>query len=77
MSETIRETDQILRQVKNLPWVVHVETTEYTDATHKLITEHSVIKRLEEIHTLQNLGVTVEAYSQTGHYGISIYATIP
>lgn len=76
MSE-LRDVDAIVGEVETLSWVLRVEETDREGATHRLITELSVINFDTEIHTLENCGVRVEGISQIGAYGETIYVTIP
>lgn len=68
-----RYDDQTLAQLESLSWVVRVNETDRDDATHEVVTEQSVVRYDYEIHTIENLGATVTAISQAGHYGCRVY----
>jgi len=74
---TTSRTAQTIERLESIAWVVSVHPCSRDDATHKLVTEQSVVRVNYEVHTIGNCGATVQALSQTGHYGIDVYVTIP
>lgn len=66
-------TEQLAERFADVEWVVRVEETKRNEATHQIITEKSVLRMNYEIHTIENLGCSVQAISQTGHYGCRVY----
>lgn len=76
-SSTTERRERVRDELRSLKWVIRTEETNRSDATHRLVTDQTVIRTDHEVHTLANIGVTVEAFSQAGHYGIHIYVTLP
>jgi len=66
-------TEQLADRFADVSWVVRVAETKRNEATHQIITEKSLVRMNYEIHTIENLGCSVQAISQTGHYGCRIY----
>jgi len=66
-------TEQLADRFRDVPWVVRVAETKRNEATHQIITEKSLVRMNDEIHTIENLGCSVQAISQTGHYGCRVY----
>lgn len=57
-------TEATVAQLRSIPWVTYVGETDREDATHRVETDRSVIRRRYEIHTLENCpGVRHEATS--------------
>lgn len=67
---------QTINQVLDLPWVEQVRTTDRDDATHTVLTNIGVVRRLHEVLELQNLGVSVEAFAPRPHGEMKVYVTI-
>ena len=74
MAQTPTE-QSVADRFRDVSWVIRVEETDRDGCTHRLITEQSVIRYEYEIHTIENLGVRVQAISQNGHYGCHVYVT--
>lgn len=66
-------TEQLADRFADVPWVARVVETKRNEATHQIITEKSLVRMNYEIHTIENLGCSVRAISQAGHYGCRIY----
>lgn len=76
-SDEQTDTDPaVVEEIRELPWVVRVENSDRADATHRIITDLSLVRTDHEIHTLENVGVSVTAYSQIGHYGIKLLVNV-
>lgn len=74
MSE--RVTASTAEQIQSLPWVATVSTTARDEATHIVKTRCTVINRDDEVHTLENLRATVEAFTTTHGYGTGVYVSL-
>ncbi|TKX52733.1 hypothetical protein EXE44_05170 [Halorubrum sp. SS7] len=66
-------TEQLAERFADVGWVVRVKETRRNETTHQIITEKSLLRMDYEIHTIENLGCSVQAISQTGHYGCRVY----
>ena len=66
-------TEQLAERFADVSWVARVVETKRNEATHQIITEKSVLRMTHEIHTIENLGCSVQAISQAGHYGCRVY----
>jgi len=66
--------------IADLTWVDYIaEVTgpfSRDDATHRIETSTSELRMTHEIHTLQNLGATVVAFSATPEHGGRLYVNI-
>jgi len=63
-------------QIEQLPFVQRITETDRDDATHEVVTNQSLVRVDDELHELDQLPVTIEAFSQIGHYGVHIYLTV-
>lgn len=77
---TQTKTAETIEQVRTLSWIDYVAEVNgpFTrdDATHRIESPLSELRLDVEIHTLQNLGVTISAFSATPDKGSRLYVRI-
>jgi len=66
----------VVQRLESIKWIASVNETDRPHATYKLVTERAVVRMDYEIHTIENCGATIQALSQTGHYGCHVYVNI-
>ncbi len=59
--------------IESLNWVSYVAETDRDDATHRVDTDLTMVRKDYEIHDLENLGVEVTGFSAVPEHGSRVY----